>query len=335
MPSTEIPAHVLKRACEIDFQNRPRDGTGWRRVNEDQIRRLLAALADQGYTISEPMTPELDPERAAERAAVILHKATDTWEPEQAAKLVNIADGWTRLHTALANAPKTIQPAPTVDMTYAPKPAVKEDADLAKIGDQFARQWAHAHGAWWPDPVTVNIEGLDVKEDVDPKKIAEDVARAIGHTPEPEISVNSERARLIARAMGHVPQPEPTVFMEGAPAEELGESVHEEHLDGIPYLVVPEKAKDLLLEYGWTPPADDDAPGEPAEIASLPVEVRHLVHAVDRLRDDWAEADEDHRHNLWTNVHAANERVWNRLKPPPTVSRPDKPDPYGQIYDRM
>lgn len=61
-------------------------------------------------------------------------------------------------------------------------------------------------------------------------------------------------------------------------------------------------------------PHAEPAPGEPSEIATLPAEVRHLVHAVDRLRDDWAEADADHRHNLWANVHAANERVWNRFE---------------------
>lgn len=69
------------------------------------------------------------------------------------------------------------------------------------------------------------------------------------------------------------------------------------------------------LRDGYTLRRKDPASGEPAEIASLPVEVRQLVHAVDRLRDDWAEADADHRHNLWGNVHAANERVWNRVKP--------------------
>ncbi|MFD1547005.1 hypothetical protein [Nonomuraea guangzhouensis] len=69
------------------------------------------------------------------------------------------------------------------------------------------------------------------------------------------------------------------------------------------------------LKDGYTLRRKAPATGEPAEIADLPVEVRRLVHAVDRLRADWAEADEDHRHNLWTNVHAANERVWNRVKP--------------------
>jgi hypothetical protein len=74
------------------------------------------------------------------------------------------------------------------------------------------------------DPVTVNIEGLAVK-DVDPKQIAEDIALAAGW---PRLARDDR-------------------------------TVREEHLDGVPYLVVPEKAKDLLLEYGWTPPADDDA----------------------------------------------------------------------------
>jgi hypothetical protein len=101
----------------------------------------------------------ITPEMAAENAANTLDTAAalDAF-PEMSAALVDVADGWMRLHTALANAPKTIEPAPTV-----------------------------------------NIEGLAVK-DVDPKQIAEYVARAMGHAPkpEPEISVYSERARLVA-----------------------------------------------------------------------------------------------------------------------------------------
>lgn len=54
------------------------------------------------------------------------------------------------------------------------------------------------------------------------------------------------------------------------------------------------------------------APGEPAEIACLPVEVRHLVHTVDLFRDQWAEADDVARQQLWANLHAANDAVWGR-----------------------
>lgn len=67
--------------------------------------------AAKDWTISdEPLTPE----RAALMAAHVFDMAADASHfPEQAAALVQVADGWTRLHTALANAPKTIQPAPS------------------------------------------------------------------------------------------------------------------------------------------------------------------------------------------------------------------------------
>lgn len=54
------------------------------------------------------------------------------------------------------------------------------------------------------------------------------------------------------------------------------------------------------------------APGEPAELAALPPEVRHLVHVVDRMRDQWAEAETAERAGLWTAVHEANDNVWHR-----------------------
>jgi hypothetical protein len=56
----------------------------------------------------------------------------------------------------------------------------------------------------------------------------------------------------------------------------------------------------------------DPAHGEPRELAMLPVEVRQLVHAVDHMRDHWAEASEERRAELWRKVHEANDRVWNR-----------------------
>lgn len=104
----------------------------------------------------EPLTAE----RAALMAAGALEQAADvSHDPEHSAALVQVADGWTRLHTALANAPKTIEQ---------------------------------------PEPVTVHIEGLDVK-DVDPKQIADSVALAMGYTPKPaEIGVYRERAHLVA-----------------------------------------------------------------------------------------------------------------------------------------
>jgi hypothetical protein len=55
------------------------------------------------------------------------------------------------------------------------------------------------------------------------------------------------------------------------------------------------------------------APSEPPELASLPPEVRALVHAVDRMRGHWAESGEPERAGLWRDVHAANDTVWARL----------------------
>ncbi|MEV7011560.1 hypothetical protein [Streptosporangium sp. NPDC051022] len=52
--------------------------------------------------------------------------------------------------------------------------------------------------------------------------------------------------------------------------------------------------------------------GEPSEIAYLPPEVRALVHAVDQMRDRWAEADDTVRYELWRTVHEANDAVWGR-----------------------
>lgn len=56
----------------------------------------------------------------------------------------------------------------------------------------------------------------------------------------------------------------------------------------------------------------DPAHGELRELATLPVEVRQLVRAVDSMRDHWAEASEERRAELWQAVHGANDRVWNR-----------------------
>lgn len=59
------------------------------------------------------------------------------------------------------------------------------------------------------------------------------------------------------------------------------------------------------------------APGEPAELATLPAEVRHLVHCVDRVRHNWAEGNAEVRERLWRELHAASDGVWNR----PMVTR--------------
>ncbi|MCY0928348.1 hypothetical protein OTB20_19525 [Streptomyces sp. H27-H1] len=50
----------------------------------------------------------------------------------------------------------------------------------------------------------------------------------------------------------------------------------------------------------------------PTELDDLPVEVHRLIHAVDRMRDDWAESNAERRAELWTGVHDACDAVWNR-----------------------
>lgn len=52
---------------------------------------------------------------------------------------------------------------------------------------------------------------------------------------------------------------------------------------------------------------------EVPELAGLPPEVRRLVHAVDRMRDNWAEGNEARRTELWAGVHKASDAVWGRL----------------------
>ncbi|MGI5291746.1 hypothetical protein ACQEVF_51730 [Nonomuraea polychroma] len=53
----------------------------------------------------------MTPEEAAENAATALDEAQKYRAfPTKSAALVAVADGWTRLHTALANAPKAIEP---------------------------------------------------------------------------------------------------------------------------------------------------------------------------------------------------------------------------------
>ncbi|MDX3034954.1 hypothetical protein [Streptomyces scabiei] len=55
-----------------------------------------------------------------------------------------------------------------------------------------------------------------------------------------------------------------------------------------------------------------DGQGEPAELRDLPREVRRLVHAVDRMRGDWAESSDERRAELWRTLHDASDAVWNR-----------------------
>lgn len=62
------------------------------------------------------------------------------------------------------------------------------------------------------------------------------------------------------------------------------------------------------------------APGEPAELRDLPPEVIRLVHAVDRMRDHWAEAAlsgqrlSDRQQELWRELHGAADAVWGRYE---------------------
>lgn len=53
-------------------------------------------------------------------------------------------------------------------------------------------------------------------------------------------------------------------------------------------------------------------PSEPEEIRHLPVEVRQLVHAVDRMRENWADNNDAGRAELWQRLHGACYAVWNR-----------------------
>ncbi len=45
--------------------------------------------------------------------------------------------------------------------------------------------------------------------------------------------------------------------------------------------------------------------GQPADIRDLPYDVVRLVHAVDDMRDRWAESDQEVRRELWRAVHDA------------------------------
>lgn len=51
---------------------------------------------------------------------------------------------------------------------------------------------------------------------------------------------------------------------------------------------------------------------DPRELAALPPEVRTLVHAVDRYRDQHAESSPERRAELWARMHQAADDVWGR-----------------------
>ncbi|MEU4225815.1 hypothetical protein AB0F17_16095 [Nonomuraea sp. NPDC026600] len=78
----------------------------------------------------------MTPEQAAKNAAYILDRA-DAMNafPEQSAALVAVADGWTRLHTALAHAPITSEPA---TVTVHIDPAIAGDVDPETIAESVA-----------------------------------------------------------------------------------------------------------------------------------------------------------------------------------------------------
>lgn len=86
-------------------------------------------------------------------------------------------------------------------------------------------------------------------------------------------------------------------------------SIEDAELAAVPR--IPDATRELLVTLGWTPPAEP-ALGEPVEIANLPTEVITLIHAVDRMRDQWAESGEIRQHELWQALHDANDKVWNR-----------------------
>jgi hypothetical protein len=58
--------------------------------------------------------------------------------------------------------------------------------------------------------------------------------------------------------------------------------------------------------------SDPAPPAELPELQSLPAEVVALVHAVDRMRDKWAEGDDAVKQDLWRRVHEACNAVWGR-----------------------
>lgn len=59
---------------------------------------------------------------------------------------------------------------------------------------------------------------------------------------------------------------------------------------------------------------------EPPELVDLPPEVRRLVHAVDRMRDGWAEGDDARKTWLQRETYRACDAVWARLDDQPVNS---------------
>lgn len=167
----------------------------------------------------EPLTAE----RAALMAAAVLDMATDASHvPEHSAALVQVADGWTLLHTALA-----------------------ESAHA--IFDSIEQR---------PTPVTVNIEGLTVKN-VDPQEMSIEQQLTAGWPrldrrpkPEPDYSLdNRERAREWIdgfRQATEEDQVNCVALLLGAASDAQG-CVADGHMAMVR----------ALAELGWTPPSED------------------------------------------------------------------------------
>lgn len=90
----------------------------------------------------------MTPEQAAEQAAHVLKQAA-AWadKPETVSGFVQIADAWTRLHTAL----KAGQGQPvTVNMSD----AVVKDPDLKKLGKEFSKRF-YGYALGEPEPIRI------------------------------------------------------------------------------------------------------------------------------------------------------------------------------------
>jgi hypothetical protein len=83
-----------------------------------------------GTLVPVPVTANFAAERAAE---ALVCAQSRYFEPEQAAALVVVADGWTRLHVALAATPEPL----AVDMT-GPIVHVPDDFDPEKVAAELA-----------------------------------------------------------------------------------------------------------------------------------------------------------------------------------------------------
>lgn len=108
---------------------------------------------------------------------------------------------------------------------YLAEKAVNNDRELEKAAmlAGIAAVWvqlhtALAHAPKTAHPVTVNVEGMSIK-DADPKKIAEDIAAADGRPRQAQqIGIYRERAFLIA----HIAALYPSAIVYGADPENPG-----------------------------------------------------------------------------------------------------------------